>query len=315
MSSEVFTVAVVQAASVCFDLQGSLDKLESLAQEAAGNGARLALFPEAFLSGYPSSLDWGGQSAAIREDIAAADYERYWRSAIELDSKGHSRLSEIAREAGLHLVIGVIEREQGSLYCTSAMIGADGRYLGKHRKIMPTVAERLIWAQGDGSTLEVVDTALGKLGSVICWENYMPLLRMHMYQQGIQLYCAPTADDEPTWTATMQHIAMEGRCYVLSANQFTRRRDFPSDYGNFPSDDPDFIISHGGSCIVDPFGTVLAGPDRDGETILYAEVDLSKIVRGKFYSDVVGHYSRPDLLNMTVNLAEMRSVRTVDKPD
>ncbi len=315
MSSEVFTVAVVQAASVCFDLQGSLDKLESLAREAADNGASLALFPEAFLSGYPSSLDWGGPSAAIREDIAAADYERYWRSAIELDSKGHSRLSEIARETGLHLVVGVIEREQGSLYCTSVMVGADGRYLGKHRKIMPTVAERLVWAQGDGSTLEVVDTELGRLGSVICWENYMPLLRMHMYQQGIQLYCAPTADDEPTWTATMQHIAMEGRCYVLSANQFTRRGDFPGDYGNFPSDDPDFIISHGGSCIVDPFGTVLAGPDHDGETILYAEVDLSKIVRGKFYSDVVGHYSRPDLLSMTVNLADMRSVRTVDKPD
>ncbi|MGQ7847261.1 carbon-nitrogen hydrolase family protein [Granulosicoccus sp. 3-233] len=314
MSSETFTAAVVQAASVCFDLQGSLDKLESLAREAADNGARLAVFPEAFLSGYPSSLDWGGQSAAIREDVAAADYERYWRSAIELDEQGHVQLSRIARETGLHLVVGVIEREQASLYCTSAMFGADGRFLGKHRKIMPTVAERLVWTQGDGSTLAAVETPLGKLGSVICWENYMPLLRMHMYQQGIELYCAPTADDEPGWTATMQHIAMEGRCYVLSANQFTRRGDFPADYGNFPSDDTDFIVSHGGSCIVDPFGKVLAGPDHEGETILYADIDLSAIVRGKFYSDVVGHYARPDLLSMTVNLAEMRNVRTADEP-
>lgn len=312
MSQQVFTAAVVQAASVCFDLQGSLDKLETLAQEAASNGASLAVFPEAFLSGYPSSLDWGGQSAAIREDVAAADYERYWRSAIELDDNGHTCLSRIAKEADLHLVVGVIEREQSSLYCTSVMIGADGRYLGKHRKIMPTVAERLIWAQGDGSTLEVVDTPLGKLGSVICWENYMPLLRMHMYQQGVQLYCAPTADDEPGWCASMQHIAMEGRCYVFSANQFTRRSDFPSDYGNFPSDDPDFIISRGGSCIIDPFGKFLATPDHTGESIQYAEVDLSTIIRGKFYSDVAGHYSRPDILSMTVNCQPLRNVRKSD---
>ncbi len=315
MNSETFTAAVVQAASVCFDAEGSLDKLEALSREAADNGAQLAVFPEAFVSGYPSSLDWGGHSAAIREDVAAADYERYWRSAIELDEHGHRRLSAIARNAGLHLVVGVIERVQSALYCTSVMLGPDGRFLGKHRKIMPTVAERLVWARGDGSTLAAVDTPLGKLGSVICWENYMPLLRMHMYQQGVQLYCAPTADDEPGWTATMQHIAMEGRCYVLSANQFTRRADFPDDYGNFPSDAPDFVISRGGSCIVDPFGKLLAGPDHDGETILYAELDLSSIVRGKFYSDVVGHYSRPDLMSMQVNLARMNNVSLTDDAD
>lgn len=309
MADQSFTAAVVQAASVCFDQQASLDKLACLAREASANGARLAVFPEAFVSGYPSSLDWGGASAAIREDVAASDYERYWRSSIELGPEGMPRLNAIATENALNLVVGVIEREQGSIYCTAVMIDENGRYLGKHRKIMPTVAERLVWARGDGSTLSAVDTPLGRMGAVICWENYMPLLRMHMYQQGVEIYCAPTADDQPGWTASMQHIAMEGRCFVLSANQFTQRKDFPDDYGNFPSDDPDAIISHGGSCIIDPMGRILAGPDHAQETILYAQIDLSLTIRGKFYSDVCGHYSRPDLFSMRSNTQYQQNVQ------
>jgi len=178
---------------------------------------------------------------------------------------------------------------------------ADGRYLGKHRKLMPTASERLIWGFGDGSTLPVFETPLGRLGAVICWENYMPLLRMTMYAKGIQLYCAPTADGRDSWIATMQHIALEGRCFVLSCNQFARRRDYPQDYNTSFGDDPETILSRGGSCIVNPLGQILAGPNYSEECILTAELDLADIARGKFDFDVVGHYARPDIFSLHVN--------------
>ncbi len=166
---------------------------------------------------------------------------------------------------------------------------------------MPTAAERLIWGYGDGSTLPVFDTAIGKLGAVICWENYMPLLRMTMYAKGIQIYCAPTADGRDSWTATMRHIATEGRCFVLGCNQFTRRRDYPDDYDSVLGNDSDQVLSRGGSVIVSPLGDVLAGPNFDEETILTADLDLDEIARGKFDLDVVGHYARPDVFQLRVN--------------
>lgn len=292
-----FSAAVVQAAAVPFDRERSLQKLADLAHQVAAAGAELAVFPEAFVSGYPSSLDWGGASAAIRHAAAADDYRRYWHGAIELPDGGAPAIARIARATKLTLVVGVVERALGSLYCSVVVHGPDGRLLGKRRKLTPSVAERLVWAQGDGAALDVLATPLGRLGAAICWENYLPLLRMHYYRQGVQLYCAPTADDEDTWAVSMRHIALEGRCYVLSANQFTRRGDFPADYGNFPDDDPGFVVSRGGSCIVDPFGRLLAGPDHAGETILYAHVDLNEVVRGKFFVDVAGHYSRPDVFS------------------
>jgi nitrilase len=177
----------------------------------------------------------------------------------------------------------------------------DGRYLAKHRKLMPTGSERLVWGFGDGSTMPVIETPLGRLGAVICWENYMPLLRAAMYGKGVEIYCAPTADGRDTWLPTMQHIALEGRCFVLSANQFARRRDYPPDYKTEFGDDPETVLSRGGSCIVGPLGNVLAGPDFNGETILTADIDSDDVARARLDFDVVGHYARPDVVHLSVD--------------
>jgi nitrilase len=260
----------------------------------------LVVFPEAFVSGYPRGSTFGTIVGA-RSPEGREEFRRYWASAVEVPGPDVDALGEIARTNGVYLVIGVIEREGGTLYCTVLFFAASGRYLGKHRKLMPTAAERLVWGYGDGSTLPVFATEIGAIGAVICWENYMPLLRMTMYGKGIQLYCAPTADHRKSWLATVRHIACEGRCFVLSCNQFTRRRDYPVDYVSSFGDDPETVLSRGGSCIVDPLGTVLAGPDYDGETILVADLDLDEIARAKFDLDVVGHYARPDVFRLEVN--------------
>ncbi|AKT42012.1 nitrilase-related carbon-nitrogen hydrolase [Chondromyces crocatus] len=295
-----FTAAVVQAASVAFDTEATLAKLHRLAAEAAARGARLAVFPEAFVAGYPRGLDFGARIGQ-RTAEGREDFRRYFESAIPVPGPETERIGEAARAHRLHLVVGVIERDGGTLYCTVIFVGPDGTLLGKHRKLMPTAMERLIWGFGDGSTLTAVDTALGRLGAVICWENYMPLLRMAMYAKGVELYCAPTADGRKTWLPTMQHIAMEGRCFVLSCNQFARRRDYPDDHAAIQGDDPETVMSDGGSCIVSPLGEVLAGPCWGEEAILTAEIDLAEIARGKFDLDVAGHYARPDVFQLQVN--------------
>ncbi len=298
--SERFLAAVVQAAPVAFDRERTLDKLRDLAADAARHGARLAVFPEAFVSAYPKGLDFGAR-VGMRTREGREDFRRYFDSAVDVPGPAVDFLGRVARENRLHLVVGVIEREIGTLYCTVLFFAPDGRCLGKHRKLMPTAMERLVWGFGDGSTLPVFDTPLGRLGAVICWENYMPLLRTAMYAKNIQLWCAPTADGRRTWIPTMQHVALEGRCFVLSCNQFTRRRDFPADYRAVQGDDPDTVISEGGSCIVSPLGEILAGPDYEGERILTAELDPAEIARGKYDFDVVGHYARPDVFRLVVN--------------
>jgi nitrilase len=293
-------VAVVQAAPVAFDLERSLSKAQRLAAEAAGKGARIVLFPEAFLSAYPRGLDFGAVVGA-RSDEGREDFRRYWESSVDVPGPVVSALARTALEHRIYLVIGVVEREGGTLYCSILYFDPDGKYLGKHRKVMPTGSERLVWGFGDGSTMPVFQTPFGRLGALICWENYLPLARAAMYAKGIQIYCAPTADARDSWLATVRHIAVEGRCFVLSANQFNRRRDFPPDYRTGFGDDPEAVLTRGGSCIVDPFGNVLAGPDTQGETILTAEIDRAQIVRGKFDLDVVGHYARPDIFQLRVD--------------
>src|SRR5213594_713128 len=290
-------VAVVQAAPVVFDRERTIDKLHRLTGEAAQQGAQLVLFPEAFVSAYPRGLDFGAVVGS-RTDEGREDFRRYWESSVDVPGPAVDRLARAARSHAVYLVAGVVERDGGTLYCTVLFFAPDGTYLGKHRKIMPTAMERLIWGFGDGSTLPVYDTPLGKLGAVICWENYMPLLRMAMYAKGIQLYCAPTADGRDGWIASMQHIALEGRCFVLSCNQFARRRDYPQGYNTSFGDDPETILSRGGSCIVNPLGQILAGPNYSEECLLTAELDLADIARGKFDFDVVGHYARPDIFSL-----------------
>jgi len=291
--------AVVQAGSVMFDLDRSLEKALSLVA-AAAKQAELIVFPEAFLSGYPKGLDFGAR-VGMRSPEGRAMFRRYFESAVDVPGPATEALGEACRQHGVHLVMGVIERDGGTLYCTALFFSAGGALLGRHRKVMPTAMERLIWGFGDGSTLPVFDTAAGKIGAVICWENYMPLLRMAMYRKGIQLYCAPTVDDRESWLPSMRHIAVEGRCFVLSACQYLRRSDCPEDYPAVQGDAPETVLIAGGSVIADPFGAVLAGPDRSGECILSAELDLARIVEGKYDLDVAGHYARPDIFRLTVN--------------
>lgn len=305
--TEAIRVAVIQDCPVPFDLPGSLAKAERLVTKAAELGAKLIVFPEAFVSGYPKGLDFGAR-VGMRTPAGRETFRRYYDSALDLSSGECRRLGAAARAAGVHLVIGVIEKDGGTLYCTVLFFGPDGLLLGKHRKTMPTAMERLIWGFGDGSTLTVLDTSIGRLGAVICWENYMPLLRTAMYAKGIEIYCAPTADDRNTWVATMQHVALEGRCFVLSACQFLRRGDCPEDYDAIQGDDPSTILMRGGSCIVSPLGQLLAGPNFDGPTILTADIDRGEIARGKFDFDVMGHYSRPDIFRLHVNEREMDAV-------
>ena len=296
----VFTAAVVQAAPVVFDAARSLAKLADFAADAARRGAKLAVFPEAFVSAYPKGLDFGARVGQRSVD-GREDFRRYFESAIDVPGPGTEAIGAAARAGALHLVVGVIERDGGTLYCTALTFGPDGRLLATHRKLMPTAMERLVWGFGDGSTISVADTDLGRVGSVICWENYMPLLRMAMYAKGVQLYCAPTADDRETWMPTMRHVALEGRCFVLTACQYLTRGDCPADYAVAAGDDPATVLMRGGSGIVDPLGRVLAGPNMDGETILTAEIDTAEIARGKYDFDVVGHYARPDVFRLHVN--------------
>jgi nitrilase len=308
-----FTAAVVQAASVAFDTAATLTKLRRLCAEAAERGARLALFPEAFVSGYPRGLDFGAR-VGMRTPRGRDDFRRYYESAIDVPGAETAQIGEAAAAHRMHLVIGVIERDGGTLYCTALFFDPEGRLLGKRRKLMPTAMERLIWGFGDGSTLDVMDTPVGRLGAAICWENYMPLLRMALYAKGVQIWCAPTADGRKTWLPTMQHVAMEGRCFVLSCNQWSRRRDYPADYDAVQGDDPDAIMSEGGSAIVSPLGEILAGPCWDGEAIITAELDLQDIPRAKFDFDVTGHYARPDVFQLHVNERPMTPVVTRKDP-
>jgi nitrilase len=296
---DLFRVAVVQAGSVPFDRERSTAKALDLIGQAIGSGARLIVFPEAFISGYPKGADFGAR-VGMRSPEGRKSFRTYFEGAITVPGPEVNQLASAAREGGVYLVIGVIERDGGTLYCTALFFGPDG-LLGKHRKLMPTAMERLIWGFGDGSTLPVFDTPAGKMGAVICWENYMPLLRAAMYAKGIQIYCAPTADDRETWMPTMRHIAFEGRCFVVSACQYIRRGDYPADYLAIQGDDPQTVLMRGGSLIVNPLGCLLTGPDYSGEKILTADLDPGEIAEGKFDLDVVGHYARPDVFRLEVN--------------
>ena len=282
------TVAVIQAGASLYNLEAGLANAERLLAEAAATGARLAVFPEAFLTGYPKGASFGTLLGS-RSHEGRAEFRRYFESALDVPSAATARLGEAARAHAIWLVIGVIERGGGTLYCTVLFFAPDGTLAAKHRKLMPTALERLVWGFGDGSTLPVVDTGFGRAGAVICWENYMPLLRTTMYGKGIQLYCAPTVDDREVWQSSMRHIAAEGRCYVLAACQYARFGDSPRE------------IIRGGSVIVGPLGDVLAGPVHEREAILTAEVDSALIAEARFDLDVTGHYARPDIFRLHVN--------------
>lgn len=302
-----YKAAVAQAASIPGDARASAVKAAGLIHEAAAAGARLIVFPEAFLGGYPKGASFGCPVGMRRPEGREA-FRRYHAAAIDLDGPEVATLAAATAATGLFTVMGCIERDGGTLYCTVLFLDGARGLVGKHRKLMPTAGERLIWGFGDGSTLPVFDTPLGRIGAVICWENYMPMLRMHMFAQGIGIYCAPTADDRDTWLASMRHIALEGRCFVLTACQHITRDAYGEDHESALGDRPGTVMMRGGSAIVDPLGTVLAGPDFSGETLLYADLDLAQIPRGKFDFDVAGHYARPDIFQLSVDDRPKRAV-------
>ena len=301
-----FDVAVVQDASVFLNRERSVQKAVDLTREAAGNGAQLVLFPEAFVPGYPRGLSFGAVVGS-RSAAGRALFRRYAENAVNVPGPEVDFLAATARELAIHLAVGVIERDQvtaGTLYCTLLVWGPDGALLNHHRKMKPTASERLIWGEGDGSGLRVISTELGKIGGLICWENYMPLARTALYTQGVELYLAPTADSRESWQATIRHIALEGRCHVLACNQFVTKADYPADLDDgsrrelAAANDP---LSRGGSAIVGPLGDYLAGPLWDEAGILYAHVDPGAVTEARFDFDAVGHYSRPDLFHLSIN--------------
>ena len=300
--------AVAQTATVLFDTAATVAKAETLMAEAAARGVQVLVFPEAFIGGYPKGADFHIFIGA-RTPEGRQDFLKYYEAAVALDGPEIAQLAQAAGAHKLYVCVGIIEREGGTLYCTAVYLGPEGTVLGHHRKLMPTALERLVWGYGDGSTLKAVDTPFGKLGAVICWENYMPALRMAMYQQRVALYCAPTADDRDSWISTMQHVAMEGRCFVLSSCQHLRRAQFPMEamHNRLP-DDPETLLMRGGSCIISPAGKVLAGPVYGEDALLTAEIDLDDIPRAQMDFDPVGHYARPDVFQLAVNTAPQRAV-------
>jgi nitrilase len=309
-------VAVVQIASVMCDRDRTVQKVVSLIAEAAAGGAQLILFPEALISGYPRGLGYGAVVGSRTPDGRKL-FGEYWESSIEVPSAATALIGNAAAAANAFVAVGVIERDTsfsgGSLYCTVLFFSPSGELLGKHRKLKPTGSERLIWSEGDGSTMPVFDTPAGRAGALICWENYMPMARMAMYAQGVQLLLMPTADGRDIWLSTIRHVAYEGRCFVLSCNQYVTRDMYPEHWLKLPelAGQPD-VVTPGRSAIVNPMDEIIAGPLEGKEGILYADIDLSEIPRAKFDFDVTGHYSRPDVFQLSVNTSATPSVKWVD---
>lgn len=261
----------------------------------------LLVLPEAVLGGYPKGSDFGVR-LGYRTAPGREAFRRYWEQAITMDGPEVTALCDLARDCGTALVVGAIERAGATLYCVALFIDATGTFIGRHRKLMPTAAERLVWGQGDGSTLTVMDTAAGKVGSAICWENYMPLLRTAMYAKGIDIWCAPTVDERDIWHASMRHIACESRCFLVTACQYqppaTEAQGAPITLRDRAEDE---AMIRGGSCIISPYGDVLAGPLYGAEGLLTAEIDRAEIIRARFDLDATGHYARPDVFTLTVD--------------
>jgi nitrilase len=295
-------VACVQAEPVILDLERTLDKLEHVAAEAAGNGAELVVFPETFIPVYPSSR-WAKAFAGWQNEGAKETFARIAQNSVAIGSPAEQRLAACAQELGIWLVTGVneIEAERpGTIYNALLYHSPAGELALHHRKLVPTNHERLVWGQGDGRGLHAVETGFGRVGGLICWENYMPLARTALYESGVELYIASTADDGDAWQATLVHIARESRSYVIAPAHFQRAASYPDDFPLADEVDGAGTIGRGGSAIVAPDGSYLAGPLYDEEGVLYAELDPSRLLAERQRFDPVGHYSRPDVLQLTV---------------
>jgi nitrilase len=312
-----FKIAVVQAAPVVLDREATVSKACELIAEAGRSGARLVVFPEAFIPTYP---DWVWRIPPGQHRVLADMYAELLEQSVEIPGPVTEDLSQAARQAGVYVAMGLNERNvqasNASLYNTLLYIGPEGDLLGKHRKLVPTAPERMVWAQGDGSTLEVYDTSLGKLGGLICWENYMPLARYSLYAWGVQIYLAPTWDNGEPWLSTLRHIAKEGRVYVVGCSIAMRKQDIPDHFefkAKYYSEVGEWI-NKGDSAIVSPDGKLVAGPLNAEEGILYAELDPRQMRGSKWNLDVAGHYARPDVFHLTVSKEDRPMIAVSETP-
>ena len=300
------TVACVQVEPVVFDREATLDKVAALAAEAAGAGAELVVFPETFVPVYPSSL-WARAFAGWQAAGAKETFARIAQGSVAVGSPAERRLGEIAKANGVWLVTGVNEVEAerpGTIYNSLLYHAPDGSLALHHRKLVPTNHERLVWGQGDGRGLHAVETGFGRVGGLICWENYMPLARFALYESGVEIYIASTADDGDAWQATLVHIARESRAFVVAPCHFQRASAYPDDFALRELIDGVDTIGRGGSAILAPDGSYLAGPLYDAEGILYAQLDPVRVLEERQRFDAVGHYSRPDVLGLTLNVPD-----------
>jgi nitrilase len=308
------TVAAVQATPVILDRAATIEKACDLIAEAARNGARLVVFPEAFVPTYP---DWAWAVPPSNHAVLDALYAELLDQSVTVSSPATDRLGKAAAAAGAYVVIGINERNasasNGSLYNSLLYFGPDGRILGTHRKLVPTGAERLIWAQGDGSTLDVYDTPFGRLSGLICWENYMPLARYSLFAWGTQIYIAATWDRGEPWLSTLRHIAKEGRVYVIGCGMPMRTSDAPERLRQLYAADQDWI-NGGDSAIVDPNGFFVAGPLHKAEGILYATLDPAKASGSRWMLDVAGHYARPDVFRLSVDRSQRPILEALASP-
>ena len=300
IKNKIVKVGVVQATPALFDIERTVEIVISWIEKGANEGCELLLFPESFIPCYPRGLNFDA-IVGKRTDKSRNQWLDYWNNSIETSSAYIKEIGAAINRANLFVALGVTEKETigGSLHCSLLYFDNQGNLIGKHRKLKPTGLERYIWAESDGSTLVSFDTPIGKIGGLICWENYMPLARMSMYQKGIDIYLAPTADSRETWQHTMQHVALEGRCFVLAANQFVKKSDYPAPYLEDLKDELD-IMCTGGSVIISPMGDILAGPLWHQEGLLIADLDFSILAKSKLDFDVVGHYSRKDVFSFDV---------------
>jgi len=296
--TELRTVAALQIGSDYLGKAATLDHVLSFEDAIRSSGASLVVMPEALLGGYPKGEHFGAR-LGYRMPEGREAFAHYFENAVDLDGPEVAELAGLSSRTGATLVVGVIERSGSSLYCTALFIEPGQGLVAKHRKLMPTGTERLIWSLGDGSTMPVLDSRAGKIGAAICWENNMPLFRTAMYAKGVEIWCAPTVDERETWRHMMHHIAHEGRCFVVSACQV---QPTPAELGRtveaWPDDRP---LIRGGSMIVGPLGELLAGPVENEAQLVSAEIDLSELIRARYDFDVVGHYARRDIFTLTVD--------------
>ena len=295
-------IALIQAEPILFDKDACLAKALTLIEEAAEQNAELIVFPELFIPGYPIGMNFGF-SMGKRTEAGREDWMRYYNASLIAGGPEFEAMSQAAIKAGAYISMGFSERDaiKGTLYNSNVIFEPDGSYK-VHRKLKPTGTERVVWGDADKDYFPITETPWGPMGSLICWESYMPLARVALYQKGVTIYISPNTNDNPEWQATIQHIAIEGKCYFINADMLVRKSSYPSDLltASDIKDLPD-MVCRGGSCIIDPYGHYATQPVWDEETVIYADLDMRLPVSCKMEHDAVGHYARPDVLELIVH--------------